>query len=164
MASLPISCHLSRRNQALFIEADQVFPSSLQQGFLHQVIVLRLLVLKKRSLHRLLMRIMGTSYGRHGSRVKAGIVHHRRYSRGCRIEILHLLWHIAHIPNRFRKCNCILEIRSRMRRDQIRNQVLILTILLIDPFKSLAELIIDSCPRLTHEIKHMVRNVFRCNS
>ena len=81
-----------RRHKALLAVANQVFAPRNPKRLAHQRLILRILVLHQRALHRLFLRRPRDENGLHGARVKPGIEHARRKRAGRRVEVLHLLW------------------------------------------------------------------------
>lgn len=52
---------LSWTDQTFLIKSDQICPSCFYQGFIDEIVILRIAVLDQRTLHRLLMRAFSTS-------------------------------------------------------------------------------------------------------
>ena len=115
------------------------------------------------TLHGFFMRIFWYIDRLHGSRIDTGIVHTGGYRGRCWIEVLHLLWHIAQIPQIFCQCDGFLQGRTWMGRHQIWYQELVhavgLVQLLIFCYKSL----INGIFRFSHFLKYCIRDVLRCN-
>lgn len=70
-----------RRHKTLLAVANQVFAPRKPKRLAHQRLILRILVLHQRALHRLFLRRPRDENGLHGARVKPGIEHARR--DGC---------------------------------------------------------------------------------
>ena len=89
--------------QAFGPEADQILASRFDQGFFYQFIIAGIPVLYQGPLHGLLMGITADINVFSIPGVDAGIVHHCGYRGRGWIEILHLLGHIAYIPQLLRQ-------------------------------------------------------------
>ena len=97
---LPAMLHplfFARMDQTFRIISDQIATVCFDQGFLDQIIVVRIAILYQRTLHCLFMRIFRHIYRFHCARIISGIIHTRRDCGWRRIKILHLLRHITKI-------------------------------------------------------------------
>ena len=86
---------LPRANEAFLAIADEVTAPCLGQGLFYQVVVLGLAVLNECALQSLLVGRIGHVHWLHGARVYASEVHSGRHGGRRRIEVLHLLGHVA---------------------------------------------------------------------
>ena len=79
--------------------ADQIAAAGLLQRLTYQLVVLGLAILDERTLHGLLVRVARHVDRLHGARVHAGVVHAGRHGGRRRVEVLHLLGHVAHVAH-----------------------------------------------------------------
>ena len=145
----------------MLAEADQVGAACLDQGLVDQTVVFWIFILDQRPLHGLFMGIGGHIDLFHGPRVQAGIVHDRGYRRGRGVKILHLLGHIAQVPQVLGQLYGLLEGGARMGGHQIGHHILLEPQLLVEPLILLEEPRIDLMPGLAHLVQHRVGHMLR---
>ena len=135
-----------------------------EEGFLYELVVLRVPVLDEGPLHRLLMRISRHIDLLHRERVEAGVVHGRRNGAWGRVEILHLLRDIAHITDVLRELDRILQCGARVTGHEVRYDILSESELVVDLLKFLHEAVVDLDLRLAHLLQYPVRDVLWCHT
>ena len=166
-------------NQALLPESDQVLPACPEQGLFYKVVICRVAVLDQGPLHGFFMRIPGDIDRLHlpvplrapfcarcfggfpGERIQSGVIHAGGDGSRRRVEILYLLRHVAQLPDIFRKRDGILQRAAGVGRHQIRDDVLLLSGLLIGLLKETDELSVDAAPGLSHPGQDIIGDMLR---
>ena len=149
-------------DEAMLAETDKVFSACQAKSLHDKSPVLRLAPLHKSALHGLVVRCFGNKHRLHGAGIDLGVPHTCGQSAGCGIEILHLLGHVSVLIEPLGQLNGVLQRASGMRRDQIRNKILLLAVALIKAVILLAELLIYLDMRLAHIIEGVIYTVLGC--
>ena len=121
------------------------------------------------ALHCFLMRVArhihflhrGGVVAAQGGRIQAGVVHAGGNGAGRRVEVLHLLGHIAQVADVFGKGDRVLHGAARVGGHEVGHDVLVFSELLIHLPELAAEGVVDIHGRLAHFGQDVVRNVLR---
>ena len=97
----------------------------------------------------------------HGPGVQASVIHHRGERRGSGVEILDLLRHIAHVPDKFRQLHRLAKGRAGVGGHEVGHQVLLQMVLLIQGKIPGGKLLVNGVFGLTHFGQNGVRHVLR---
>ena len=97
----------------------------------------------------------------HGPAVISRVIHTGGNGGRCRIKVLHLLRHIAQIPQMLRQLHCRFHIGTRMGGHQIWNQILLFTQLLIHGIVFLYKLTIYTVFRFSHQSQNSICHMLR---
>ena len=163
MIVLPLRRTLAviRTEQTLLAVSDEVLPPGAAEGFQHQRPLFRTLPLHQRPLHGLFVGIGGHIHFLHGAGIDAGIVHTGGQGAGSGVEILHLLGLPSALVEPLGQLNRILQGTARVTAHEVRHQILLLAVLLVEPLVLIAEFFVHFDMGLAHVVQHRIHTVLR---
>ena len=162
-ASRCLARFLFRPYQAFCPVADQVTPACLFQCPAHQLIILRQPELHQGTLHGFFLRGLCRINLLPGKGIQPSVPHAGGQGARGRDKILHLLRMIAHLLDKLRQLNGILQLAAGMAGHEVRHQVLLLAQLLVHPGKFFHEAPVHFAAGLAHKPGYPVRNMLRSN-